>query len=181
LKHKGLTDLIQKLPSWAGLAKDPDDAPLLVEALTEWLLGALGGLKRSKSRVSRDSFLVNLVRHTLRRMRGPLATRLQALQFIDKESAQEAKVMLSTFHGSKGLEFDNVWMLGLEEKVIPSKKSPVEEERRLFYVAGTRARDHLYMSCHGATPSQFLYESFPAHADAVRLGRLEVGKRILLS
>ena len=59
-------------------------------------------------------------------------------------------VTLMTVHSSKGLEFDNVFIIGLEEGVFPHKNSydtadDIEEERRLCYVAITRACKHLYI------------------------------------
>jgi DNA helicase-2/ATP-dependent DNA helicase PcrA len=60
----------------------------------------------------------------------------------------DQKVSLSTIHSAKGLEFDLVFLVGLEDKVFPGDKDPSElsEERRLFYVALTRAKDHLILS-----------------------------------
>ena len=60
-------------------------------------------------------------------------------------------VSLSTIHCSKGLEFEYVYIIGLQEKIFPllNKNSPVsdlEEERRLFYVGVTRAKKHLTLS-----------------------------------
>src|SRR5690625_7128565 len=54
-------------------------------------------------------------------------------------------------HAAKGLEFDAVFVVGLEEKLFPSFMSmesdkDIDEERRLFYVAITRARKHLVLS-----------------------------------
>lgn len=60
-------------------------------------------------------------------------------------------VTLSTIHGAKGLEFECVFVIGLVEGLLPYKKSiitgeGIEEERRLFYVAATRAKRYLYIS-----------------------------------
>jgi DNA helicase-2/ATP-dependent DNA helicase PcrA len=60
-------------------------------------------------------------------------------------------VTLATVHNAKGLEFENVFLVGLEEDLFPhinAKKGPaeIEEERRLFYVGMTRAKDRLFMS-----------------------------------
>lgn len=55
-------------------------------------------------------------------------------------------VYLYTMHGSKGLESDNVWLMTCDSSVIPSESSPEDEERRLFYVAVTRARKNLIVS-----------------------------------
>ena len=58
-------------------------------------------------------------------------------------------VSLMTIHSSKGLEFKNVFIVGLEEDLFPSQmmmssRDDLEEERRLFYVAITRAKENLY-------------------------------------
>lgn len=86
----------------------------------------------------------------------------------------KGKVNLMTIHASKGLEFPVVFICGCEDGIIPHARSledsdgGVEEERRLFYVAITRARDKLFLSCcqHRrkmqqtveCTPSPFLDE-----------------------
>ena len=55
-----------------------------------------------------------------------------------------------TMHGAKGLEFQSVWIPDMSEGICPHEKAAsvdaVEEERRLFYVAVTRARDDLWLS-----------------------------------
>lgn len=66
-------------------------------------------------------------------------------QDTDKEANQE-KVTMMTIHASKGLEFNNVFIVGLEEDLFPSAMAKnelkgIEEERRLFYVAITRAKE----------------------------------------
>ena len=71
-------------------------------------------------------------------------------QDSDKEGDGE-KVTLMTVHSAKGLEFRNVFVVGLEENLCPSGMagdSPraMEEERRLFYVAITRAEEHCFLS-----------------------------------
>ena len=71
-------------------------------------------------------------------------------QDTDKEGDTE-KITLMTIHSAKGLEFKNVFIVGLEENLFPSQLSmnsykELEEERRLFYVAITRAEEHCYLS-----------------------------------
>ncbi len=61
------------------------------------------------------------------------------------------KVKIMTVHAAKGLEFDTVFVAGLEEGIFPSGRSfedplSLEEERRLFYVAITRAKEKLYLT-----------------------------------
>ncbi len=81
---------------------------------------------------------------------------------------KERGVALMTMHASKGLEFDVVFVPDLNETVVPYQRSVedgnVEEERRLLYVAMTRAREHLYLSYTAERfhkemePSRFLEE-----------------------
>ncbi len=73
------------------------------------------------------------------------------LSDIDNYDTNEDAVVLMTIHSSKGLEFDHVFMAGLEEGIFPSQRSSLtmddlEEERRLMYVAITRARKELYIT-----------------------------------
>jgi DNA helicase-2/ATP-dependent DNA helicase PcrA len=62
----------------------------------------------------------------------------------------EKAVQLMTMHGAKGLEFDTVFIVGANETIMPYKKAEIkdeiEEERRLFYVAMTRAKRKLVIS-----------------------------------
>jgi len=82
-------------------------------------------------------------------------------------------VVISTVHSAKGLEFDNVFVIGLEDGTFPmfrakESSAQMEEERRLLYVAITRARKNLYLShcesrfIHGTRtyprPSEFLVD-----------------------
>lgn len=69
----------------------------------------------------------------------------------EEQGEAQPKVTLMTIHSAKGLEFPNVFVVGLEENLFPSPLSSasyraLEEERRLFYVAVTRAEDHCYLS-----------------------------------
>ncbi len=71
---------------------------------------------------------------------------------LDTVTEDGQAVTLMTVHSSKGLEFDCVWVAGMEETLFPHMNSvgdaaAVEEERRLAYVAITRARKKLYLTC----------------------------------
>lgn len=59
-------------------------------------------------------------------------------------------VTLSTIHGAKGLEFEQVFVVGVKKDVIPHKRAEdYNEERRLMYVALSRAKARLWISYHG--------------------------------
>jgi DNA helicase-2/ATP-dependent DNA helicase PcrA len=67
------------------------------------------------------------------------------------DEAKKNEVTLMTLHASKGLEFDNVFLIGMEEEILPHKKTildgtDINEERRLCYVGITRARKKLIMT-----------------------------------
>jgi DNA helicase II / ATP-dependent DNA helicase PcrA len=111
---------------------------------------------------------------------SPLAAFLThaALEAGDNQAqAGQDAIQLMTIHAAKGLEFDQVFITGLEEGLFPHENSAsdqegLEEERRLMYVAITRARKRLYLSLsqtrmlHGQTRynirSRFLEELPPA-------------------
>lgn len=97
----------------------------------------------------------------------------------NEKSEDHDKVTLMTVHSSKGLEFKNVFIVGLEENLFPSgytgtiTLSELEEERRLFYVALTRSKNYAFLSfaqqrfkwgktefCH---PSRFIGEIDPQY------------------
>lgn len=74
---------------------------------------------------------------------------LQGVAEAEAEEAPEGRVVLSTVHQAKGLEWETVFIIGMSDGRFPSAKAlrtdDEEEERRLFYVAVTRAREELYV------------------------------------
>lgn len=97
-------------------------------------------------------------------------TLLDQTHFSKKGKGQnDDKVNVMTFHSAKGLEFEATFLVALEDHIIPHEKNfQIEEERRLIYVAITRAKKHLTLSMahqrnrYGkekkSTPSRFLFE-----------------------
>lgn len=104
--------------------------------------------------------------------------------FNEEEASEGGEVSLMTVHGAKGLEFPYVFVAGTEENVFPSFKSledgenSIEEERRLFYVAMTRAMKRLYLvfaqgrmlfgQVRFNGPSRFLSELPPKYYSWIR-------------
>jgi ATP-dependent DNA helicase Rep len=103
---------------------------------------------------------------------------------LDREEEESAddKVQLLTLHAAKGLEFPHVFMIGMEEDILPHRNSveggQIEEERRLAYVGITRAQRTLTMTCarqrtqfgekSTTTPSRFVDEL--PEDDLIRIG-----------
>jgi DNA helicase-2/ATP-dependent DNA helicase PcrA len=82
---------------------------------------------------------------------------VEFLKLSNDQSALGAeKVHVITAHAAKGLEFRCVFMAGLMQGVFPLSGSSIEEERNLFYVAMTRAKDLLYLVCPQSCPSEFV-------------------------
>jgi DNA helicase-2/ATP-dependent DNA helicase PcrA len=111
---------------------------------------------------------------------------------IENRGTKSSKggVKLMTVHASKGLEFEYVFITGLEQDLFPhertnnNKKEDGEEERRLFYVALTRARKKLFLSYAQLrtifgmkqvnTPSEFIHD-IPEHLTAFEQG--DIGRK----
>ena len=102
------------------------------------------------------------------------------LSAVDMEEDEDSsnKITMMTVHSSKGLEFPYVFVVGMEENIFPSggwmiSESEVEEERRLFYVAMTRAKKAVSFSFtqtrmrngkhESNSPSRFIYEVDPQY------------------
>lgn len=131
------------------------DPVLLIEGIKRWNQRLLPSVAESCA----------IALTAIQRLRGSLAQRLQFIEGIAKKKNDPPQlgpetVILTTMHGSKGLEWPNVWIIGAEDGVAPHLDGDLEEERRLFYVAMTRAKRQLIISSvREGNPSPFLYES----------------------
>ena len=122
-------------------------------------LGGEGDLCRSHSEGRSPSSAIGHLRTSVATARARLADLRR----------DDAPLTLATAHATKGLEFDHVIVTGMEAGRFPSARSvdeavdpanAYEEERRLAYVAWTRARRTLLLSFDPAVPSPFLLEAF---------------------
>jgi superfamily I DNA/RNA helicase len=106
-----------------------------------------------------------------------LSARIRAFRTaLGELRRDDAPLTLATAHGTKGLEFDHVAVVGLDEGRFPSARSvaeaveperALEEERRLAYVAWTRAKRSLTLVYDPGAPSRFLLEAFsPAELES---------------
>jgi ATP-dependent DNA helicase Rep len=147
LDDRAIDELLETLPSDAppsvALARQPKRTRVAT-ALAAWSLG-VGSAAELRERVAS----ARARRQTLRR--------------------DDAQLVLATAHGTKGLEFEHVACIGHDEGVFPSRRTledsdnparALEEERRLAYVAWTRAKKSLTIVYDPAAPSAFLRDAF---------------------
>jgi hypothetical protein len=96
---------------------------------------------------------VDLYRAEEALIQNGVRTRFLAMDRADEDVhiSEKGCVDLATFHGSKGLEWDYTFLISLSDDSLPSRKTPHEiiGERRLFYVAVTRARQRMFLTYHG--------------------------------
>lgn len=105
---------------------------------------------------------------------------LKTIYEIDINSSEDNPITLSTIHSSKGLEYDSVYIVDVIDGYLPSSKSNIfdrakdnataqQEERRLFYVAMTRAKNNLYMFNIKNEEQSYISELFPESKPYLKL------------
>ena len=124
---------------------------------------------------------------------GSFLENMALLSDIDNYDNEEDAVVLMSMHAAKGLEFDMVFIAGVEEGIFPSarsmgEKEELEEERRLMYVAITRAKKELYITVTGrrtlfgntmySRPSRFIAEIPPELVKTEQLKKQSVTESI---
>lgn len=132
---KAVTELRELWPSWiSGLRQGHMDLVIY---------GVAGWLKELVVTGEDDRELVDFLVEAILRRKGSMPARFIGLG----ERADPGEgLTLVTMHSAKGLEFDCCWIMAAEDGVCPNLESELEEERRLFYVAMTRARYTLIIS-----------------------------------
>ena len=122
-------------------------------------IGILSHFKESKESDAKDRFdnvaelLTSIEEFSIRNPKAGLSSFLEDVSLqtdIDNWNDSDNRVTLMTVHSSKGLEFPVVFIAGMDEGLFPlfrslDEKSELEEERRLFYVALTRAEEKVYL------------------------------------
>lgn len=173
-----LKSLLDDFSRWRTLAETTPLSELADLVLEQSGYRAMWQLDKSPESVGRVENLKELIRAL-----GEFESLGQFLEHVglvmdaplNADGAPEAMMNIMTLHGSKGLEFDVVFLTGWEEGVFPSQRtidekgtSGLEEERRLAYVGITRARKHciishaanrrMYNQWQSSLPSRFLQE-----------------------
>lgn len=102
----------------------------------------------SNEKQNKTIVILSRINMSLYKIEESLICEKISYQFISKnhQCNENTTVSLSTIHSSKGLEWDHVFIIGMSDVHFPSCKQSIEEERRLFYVAVTRARKQCFIS-----------------------------------
>ncbi len=181
--RKSLGRLVGDFARWRDMARDLPHAELARQLLDESGYTAMYQAEKTAEAAGRLENLTELVRAM--EEYESLGAFLEHVSLVmdNEASAEEPKVTIMTIHAAKGLEFDTVFCVGWEEGLFPSQRSldeggtaSLEEERRLAYVAITRAR-RLAVICHAANrriygqwnsslPSRFVGELPPEHIES---------------
>lgn len=176
-KIKGFCDMINALCEYAEEAAISELFERVIEVTGYKIMLELEG-EEGKDRLRNVMELSsNILQYELENDAPTLAEFLEQIALISDIDGLESdndKVVLMTVHSAKGLEFENVFLVGMEESIFPGDQSimggnsEIEEERRLAYVAITRAKKKLTVSntsmrmLYGRTtrnlPSRFLKE-----------------------
>jgi superfamily I DNA/RNA helicase len=135
-----------------------ENAALLIEGVRGWLTD-----HGEHGKLSKSAELIDIVANVFSRLKGAPMDRVKAFRDFAKRDAPNAlttrRIVLTTMHSSKGLEWDRVHIIRADAALCPGD-GDIEEERRLFYVAMTRARDQLSISYLAKkSASTFLTES----------------------
>ncbi len=163
----GLTEFVKLLIEKTGLREQyekdlSDDAKSRVENMDEFV-GAVSEYEKASENASLEDYLENVA----------------LITDLDNAESNAQYVTLMTVHSAKGLEFPVVFIAGLEEGIFPSGRSlmddeKLEEERRLCYVAITRAMEKLYLSY---AKQRMLYNQLNYNAPSRFVG--EIPKRLV--
>jgi DNA helicase-2/ATP-dependent DNA helicase PcrA len=195
---EGLRKFLAAIGEWRAMAKTATVSEVFraILADTRYVEETLGDAKSLDAEARKDNideFRTVLVEFEQNSPEHTVADFLEAmtLDATRSEGGDGARISLMTIHNAKGLEFDHVFIVGLENGVFPNSRTmetpdQFEEERRLFYVALTRAREQLtvcrakrrqFQGFYDNTePSLFLRElpeELFAQGDLRRLGILD--------
>lgn len=120
-----------------------------------------------QQRLARSTRELNRSLKFLASLSGPVADRITYVrrQLASSQEDEDSKGLpaVGTIHGAKGLEWDTVLLLGIEEGVLPASAGDTNlaEERRIFFVGMTRARNSLVVMFRRGFMSNFVSEAFP--------------------
>lgn len=162
----GLSEFVEKMIEETKLEEqykreDSDEARARVENIREFM-GAVTEFEQKTENATLDAFLENIA----------------LVSDLDNMPEKSSAISLMSLHSAKGLEFDNVFIIGMEQGLFPShlamNENRMEEERRLAYVGVTRAKKKLFLSY---ASQRMLYNQVQHNAKSQFLD--EIPKRLL--
>lgn len=154
----------EQLAFWSGMIIDGMEGPAL-KCIAAWIT--------DHARIATDSKTAWIAASALKGTKGNKSTLAQRIRSVSMGSGKADEsdpdvIDIATMHGAKGMEWDGVWITGADEPGIPGKQAieteangsihEIEEERRLFYVALTRAKRSLWVAS-SKRPSRFVVEA----------------------
>ena len=179
-------DRVRRFCDWLKRTTDrcyqEDPIPVVKQMFTDieydqWLYQNANTPKQAEKRMENVWYLVDSLKNMLDANKGTAdeigideaITKLILRDMLEQQEEDDDsdKVHLLTLHASKGLEFPNVFIMGLEEEILPHRNSieedNIEEERRLMYVGITRAKRTLALT-YSAVRKQYgeKYETIPS-------------------
>ena len=134
-----IKDMVEEI-DYRGWLEETSGDPVKAERRMENVTELIGWIERLIDQDTEDKTI------------GDIAARLTLMDILDRQEDenQADAVHLMTLHAAKGLEFPHVFMVGMEEEILPHRNSiesdTIEEERRLTYVGITRAQRSLVMT-----------------------------------
>ncbi|MBW6515826.1 MAG: UvrD-helicase domain-containing protein [Candidatus Cloacimonetes bacterium] len=184
-----LEDIYQSLQiiEYYSVSKDFKDVTR-IENIKEFLVATMDFAENYRKENDQPATLVDFLQNI------SLFTTLESeYENLPEDGEEKQQVNLMTLHNAKGLEFDYVFISGLEEKLLPHQLSlhsneEIEEERRLLYVGITRAKSHLFLSYaryrrtyYGyeiTMPSRFIKEIFPEQKKQIPIDQRNYNKSV---
>jgi DNA helicase-2/ATP-dependent DNA helicase PcrA len=176
-KVGAFTELMNQLLYSAQSMKFSEFVPFLVNTLNLEMLFKSTGKEEDENRWENVSEFLTHIQENFNDENITIEEFLHSMMLNNEEKLEDDGdfITIATMHAVKGMEFKTVFIIACEEGIIPSsrslnEKNGVEEERRVMYVAITRARERLYISCvngertkfnrrESTMPSRFITES----------------------
>jgi superfamily I DNA/RNA helicase len=167
IKNPDLRGFIRFGSTWIDKL-DAHDSVAVIYGVAGWMSSILfqhGNTKGKQDwRTSSDLNKLEIASNALAEAKGSLRSRIQRVRMTD-QNKNLPRVILTTFHAAKGMEWENVFLIDVNEGLVPKLTGEggleeLEEERRVFYVAMTRARDTLtILGARNRQMSPFLVEA----------------------
>ncbi|HUZ17187.1 MAG TPA: 3'-5' exonuclease, partial [Spirochaetia bacterium] len=136
---ESVTSLIDRVDYWGYLISEYQKN----DKIARWKFGNITRFVEMMERWERDPDTISPTLYDF-------LNRVTLITRDDEDADEKGKVNLMTIHAAKGLEFEVVFLAGVEDRIIPHARAVeegnIEEERRLFYVAITRAKRRLFLS-----------------------------------